>query len=65
MANDFRNYRDEAFQNKENFKEYFDYFAHIYYGKELSETGMIENTSFWQKWFGPICWKTGGKQNIS
>ncbi|MBQ1307724.1 MAG: glycogen/starch/alpha-glucan phosphorylase [Erysipelotrichaceae bacterium] len=42
MANDFRNYRNEAFQNKDSFKEYFDYFAHIYFGKDLSETGMIE-----------------------
>ena len=42
MNNRFRNYRDEAFRNKRNFIEYFDYFAHIHYGKDLSETGMIE-----------------------
>ncbi|MBQ5444409.1 MAG: hypothetical protein IIU29_04405, partial [Erysipelotrichaceae bacterium] len=42
MRNSFRNYRNEAFQNKESFIEYFDYFAHIHYGKDLSETGMIE-----------------------
>jgi len=42
MANDFKNYRNEAFLNKDKFIEYFDYFAHIYYGKDLSETGMIE-----------------------
>ncbi|MBQ1482248.1 MAG: glycogen/starch/alpha-glucan phosphorylase, partial [Erysipelotrichaceae bacterium] len=42
MRNSFKNYRNEAFQNKKNFIEYFDYFAHIHYGKDLSETGMIE-----------------------
>ena len=42
MSNSFKNYRNEAFQNKESFIEYFDYFAHIHYGKDLSETGMIE-----------------------
>jgi starch phosphorylase len=42
MTNKFKNYRNEAFQNKESFKEYFDYFAHIHYGKDLAETGMIE-----------------------
>ncbi|MBR4470785.1 MAG: glycogen/starch/alpha-glucan phosphorylase [Erysipelotrichaceae bacterium] len=42
MANKFKNYRNEAFKNKEAFKEYFDYFAHIHYGKDLNETGMIE-----------------------
>lgn len=40
--NNFKNYRNEAFSNKESFKEYFDYFAHIHYGKDLAETGMIE-----------------------
>ena len=42
MTTRFKNYRNEAFQNKESFIEYFDYFAHIHYGKDLSETGMIE-----------------------
>ena len=42
MANDFKNYRNEAFMNKDKFIEYFDYFAHIYFGKDLAETGMIE-----------------------
>ena len=42
MSNSFKNYRNEAFKNKKKFIEYFDYFAHIHYGKDLSETGMIE-----------------------
>ncbi len=42
MTTRFKNYRNEAFQNKDSFIEYFDYFAHIHYGKDLSETGMIE-----------------------
>ena len=42
MANKFKNYRNEAFKNKNSFIEYFDYFAHIQYGKELNETGLIE-----------------------
>ncbi len=42
MSNSFKNYRNEAFANKENFKEYFNYFAHIHYGKDTAETGMIE-----------------------
>ena len=42
MRNDFKNYRNEAFANKKKFIEYFDYFAHIHYGKEIQETGLIE-----------------------
>ena len=42
MSNNFKNYRDEAFSSKEKFIEYFDYFAHLYYGKDLRETGDIE-----------------------
>ncbi len=42
MANNFKNYRNEAFENKDKFIEYFDYFAHLYYGKDLAETGDIE-----------------------
>ena len=39
---DFKNYRNEAFTTKEKFIEYYDYFAHIHFGKDLAETGMIE-----------------------
>ena len=42
MSNNFKNYRNEAFENKDKFIEYFDYFAHLYYGKDLAETGDIE-----------------------
>ena len=42
MANKFKNYRNEAFHNKDKFIEYFDYFAHIHYGKDLSQTSLIE-----------------------
>ena len=35
MRNDFKNYRNEAFANKKKFIEYFDYFAHIHYGKDI------------------------------
>ena len=38
----FRDYRNKAFKDTESFLEYFDYFAHIHYGKDLNETGMIE-----------------------
>ncbi|MBO7676771.1 MAG: glycogen/starch/alpha-glucan family phosphorylase, partial [Erysipelotrichaceae bacterium] len=39
---DFKNYRNEAFTSTDKFIEYFDYFAHIHFGKDLAETGMIE-----------------------
>ena len=42
MRNDFKNYRNEAFANTKKFIEYFDYFAHIHYGKEIKETELIE-----------------------
>ncbi|MBQ2582288.1 MAG: glycogen/starch/alpha-glucan phosphorylase [Erysipelotrichaceae bacterium] len=42
MNNDFKNYRNEAFSNKDKFLEYFSYFSHLSYGKDPAETGLIE-----------------------
>ena len=40
--NNFKDFCSGAFASKEKFLEYFDYFTHIHYGKQIAETGMIE-----------------------
>lgn len=42
MKNDYREYHDEAFKNKYKFKEYFNIFSHIHFGKQADDTSMIE-----------------------
>ena len=40
--NEYKTFLNEAFTSRENFVKYFNTFAHINYGKDLAETGMIE-----------------------
>ena len=42
MSRNFKDYRNEAFSSKEKFIETFNLFAHLQYGKEIAETGLIE-----------------------
>ena len=42
MVNNFKDYISNSFSNKDSFIESFDYFSHIYFGKDLAETGLIE-----------------------
>ena len=42
MTRNFKDYRNEAFSSKEKFIETFNLFAHLHYGKEIAETGLIE-----------------------
>ena len=42
MSRNFKDYRNEAFSSKEKFIETFNLFAHLHYGKEIAETGLIE-----------------------
>ncbi|MBO4359246.1 MAG: glycogen/starch/alpha-glucan phosphorylase [Erysipelotrichaceae bacterium] len=39
---EYKTFLKEVFENKENFVRHFNSFAHIYYGKELDETGLVE-----------------------
>ena len=42
MSNDFKSYRNQAFSDPTKFIRFYDYFAHIHFGKSLPETSMIE-----------------------